>query len=115
MKTFTTLRKIVSGQKADPDLIAAYRSAIPRDVQVRIVQNGDTWMARITGIEHKELAKEVFLVTEAKTEAELIDKVNDLVFTYKGIPEACRPYYKRALSPEGVLDGSESLSLVRSA
>jgi hypothetical protein len=114
MKAFVSLKKIVFGQKVDPDLVAAFRSAIPRDVQVRVTQNGDTCMATITGIEHEPLSMGTLLVTEAKTESELIDMVNDLIFTYKRIPEACRPFYRQALKPEGMLSGSESLSLVRS-
>ena len=114
MRISTILNKVL-GFGVDPELVDAYRSAIPSDVQLKIAQNGDSYLATVSGIEHKSLPKEVFLVTEAKTEAELIDMVNDLIFTYKRIPENYRPFYKQILKPEGAIASSKSLSLVKSS
>jgi|GEM_PF-6395106 len=108
------LRNKILGHRVDPELVDAYRSAIPHNIQVDIHQNGDTYIATITGVEHQPLPNEVFLITEAKTESELVDKVNDLIFTYKKIPEDYRPFYKQSLKPEGSLANAESLTLVRS-
>lgn len=102
------------GPRVDPDLVNAYRSAIPHDVQLDIQENGDTLLAIIKGMEHQPLPSEVLLITEAKSEDELVDMVNDLIFTYKRIPEKYRPFYKHILKPEGSVEGSSSLSLVKS-
>jgi hypothetical protein len=114
MKTISSLRRKLFGNRIDPDMIDAYRSAIPDNVQLRFKQNGDTVMAVITGVENEPLPKNIFLITEGRNNDEIVDRINDLVFTYKKIPEEYRSYYKKALKPEGSLSQAESLSLVKS-
>ncbi len=114
MKTISTLKRRLLGNRIDPDQLDAYRSAIPENVQLRFTQNGDTVMAIVTGIDNKPVPKSVFLITEAEDNDKLVDQINDLIFTYKGIPEEYRPFYRQALTPEGSIAQAESLSLVKS-
>jgi hypothetical protein len=115
MSMLKTIINVFTGNRVDPELVDAYRSAIPSNIQMTISQNGDTYMAIITGLEHNPLPKEVCLVTEATTEAKLVDMVNDLIFSYKRIPENYRPFYRNILKPEGSINTGAALSLVKSA
>ncbi len=107
------LRVNLLGYKIDPDLLDAYRSAIPQHVNINISQENNHFIATINTIEHHKLPQDTFLITEANSNDELVDKVNDLILTYKKIPELYRPYYKRALKPEGSETKSKDLSLVK--
>jgi hypothetical protein len=115
MKMSAILRNRIIGYRVDPELVDAYRSAIPNYIQLSIAQNGDSYLATITELDHEPMSKKILLVTEARTHEELIDMVNDLIFTYKRIPENYRPFYKQILKPEGEIKNSKSLSLVKSA
>ena len=114
MKLGIIIKNKIVGYRIDPELVDAYRSAIPDSIQLKIKQNGDSFLAVITGIEHSKLSDSVFLVTEAKTEEARVDMVNDLIFTYKNIPENYRPFYRQVLKPEGSVSSDQSLSLVKS-
>lgn len=103
------------GYKVDPDLLIAYRTAIPSTINLNINHEGDTYIATIKTIENHTLPKETFLITEADSEAQLVDQINDLVLTYKEIPEIYRPYYRQILKPEGSLAKAENLKLVKAA
>lgn len=115
MSMVKTIMNMLTGNRVDPELVDAYRSAIPSNIQMTISQNGDTYMAVITGLENNPLPKEVCLITEAATEAKLVDMVNDLIFSYKRIPENYRPFYRNILKPEGSINTDSALSLVKSA
>ena len=107
------LRVNLLGYKIDPDLLDAYRSAIPAHININIAQSENHYIATVNRIEHRKLPKDLFLITEADSSDELVDKVNDLILTYKKIPELYRPYYKRVLKPEGSETKSKELSLVK--
>lgn len=109
------LRAKLLGYKADPELVRAFRSAIPTTVNLQINLKGDTYIATIKSVDNKKLPKETFLVTEAPTQDSLVDMVNDLIFSYKNIPEVYRPYYKQILKPEGSVTRTENLKLVKAA
>ena len=113
MDIIELIRNKISG--VDPDTLNAYRSAIPHTVNLNIRLKGDSFIATINSVDNKSLPKEVLLVTEAETQEKLVDMVNDLVFTYKNIPEKYRPFYKKILKPEGEVSRNESLNLVKAA
>ena len=114
MHYLSKLKRKLIGNPIDPDSRDAFRSAIPGSVQLSFSQNGDTVIATVTGIDHQPLPKTVFLITEANDDDQLVDQINDLIFTYKNIPEEYRPFYRQALKPEGNIAQAESLSLVKS-
>ena len=113
MSWLSKLRASLAG--IDPETLNAYRSAIPSTINVQVNQKADTFIATIISVENEKLPKEVFLVTEAPSKDSLVDMVNDLVFTYKNIPENYRPYYKQILRPEGAVSRTDNLKLVKSA
>ena len=90
-----------AGYKVDPDLLNAYRTAIPSTINLRIEQKANHYIAVIQSIEKEKMPKDTFLVTEADSDTQIVDMVNDLILSYKNIPELYRPYFKRILMPEG--------------
>lgn len=115
MNWLSRLRAERFGYKVDPDTLVAYRSAIPSTIDLEISTSGDYYVATIKTIENEKLPKEVFLITEAESPDALVDMVNDLVFSYKNIPDIYRPYYKRILTPQGSVARTEKLKLVKAA
>ena len=105
----------VLGYRVDPDTLIAYRTAIPSTVDLQINTRGDHYIAIIKRIEKERLQKNELLVTEAQTKDELVDMVNDLIFTYKNIPAVYRPYYKQILKPQGDVAPTNDLKLVKAA
>lgn len=104
----------VFGYKIDPDLYDAYRSAIPSTIDLHIEQKGSHYIAVIKSIEKEALPTDTLLVTEADSDAQIVEMVNDLILSYKNVPELYRPYFKRILTPEGSLKRtSDSLTLVK--
>lgn len=97
----------------DPETFIAYRTAIPSTIDLQIDTIGDSFVATIKSIDKQELPREEFLITEAHSQEELIDMVNDLIFSYKQIPPAYRPYYKRTLRPQGDVRKTRNLELVK--
>ncbi len=115
MERLARLWRNVIGYKVDPDTVIAYRSAIPSTIDLQINQKGDTFIATIKTVDDEKLPKEVLLVTEALSSETLVDMVNDLIFTYKNIPETYRPYYRQILKPQGAVSRTESLKLVKAS
>lgn len=115
MQQLSKIRARLLGYKADPELVRAYRSAIPNTVNLQINLSGDSYIATIKSLDKEKLPKEAFLITEAPTQDALVDMVNDLIFSYKNIPEIYRPYYKQILRPEGSITRTENLKLVKAA
>ena len=115
MRQFSRIRTKLLGYKIDPDMLRAYRSAIPSTIEVQVNTKADTYIATIKSVDGEVLPKEVFLITEAENADLLLDMVNDLVFSYKNIPETYRPYYKQILRPEGSVARTESLKLVKAS
>lgn len=103
------------GYKVDPDVLNAYRSAIPSTINLDISLRGDSYIATVKSIDHKKLPKEVFLVTEAQNPDSLITMVNDLILSYKDIPDIYRPYYKQILRPRGDVSRTKNLELTKAA
>jgi hypothetical protein len=97
----------------DPDTLIAYRSAIPSSIDLHIETVGDSFVAIIKSMDKENLPKDQFLITEAPSQKELVDMVNDLIFSYKNIPESYRPYYRRILQPEGAARQQEGLAAVK--
>jgi len=113
MSWISRLRTGLAG--IDPETLNAYRSAIPSTINVNVHQKADTFIATIVSVDNEKLPKEILLVTEAPSEQALVRKVNDLIFTYKNIPESYRPYYSQILRPEGAVSRTENLKLVKAA
>lgn len=99
------------GYKVDPDELDAYRSVIPSEVNVNIKKIDDLQVATIKEIDGKKV--QGLLITEAPSDKELLLMVNDLVLTYKDVPERIRPYFKQVLKPEGTTRLSKELTLVK--
>lgn len=111
MKTWEKIKLRIFG--VDPDMFIAYRTAIPSAINLHIETVGDSFIATIKSVEGKDLPKEELLITEAQSKDKLVDMVNDLIFSYKNIPETYRPYYKRTLQPEGAVRETKDLKLVK--
>jgi hypothetical protein len=111
MKAWQKIKFRIFG--VDPETFIAYRTAIPSSINLHIDTIGDSFVATIKSVDNENLPKDVFLITEAQSKDELVDMVNDLIFSYKNIPETYRPYYKRTLQPEGTVKGTEDLKLVK--
>jgi mevalonate kinase len=113
------LNKLKAGlwgyNKLDPDLVNAYRTSIPSSIDLQVSLRGDSYIATIKSIENEKLPKETFLITEARSQEALVDMVNDLIFSYKNIPEIYRPAYGRILKPQGSITRTESLKLMKVA
>lgn len=104
---------ILGYYRVDPELVEAYRSAIPSTINLQINIRGDSYVATIKSVDNEKLPKETFLITEAQSQETLVDMVNDLIFTYKNIPETYRPFYRQILRPEGGISKTENLRLVK--
>lgn len=111
MKWLNKIRTELLG--VDPELVEAYRSAIPSAINLQINVKGDSYVATIKTVDNEKLPKEVFLITEAQSSEALVDMVNDLIFSYKNIPEAYRPFYKQILRPQGSVAKTENLRLIK--
>ncbi|HUY52950.1 MAG TPA: hypothetical protein VMV24_00005 [Candidatus Dormibacteraeota bacterium] len=99
--------------KVDPELVEAYRSAIPSTIDIQVNTLGDSYIATVKTVNNEKLPKEIFLITEAQSPDGLISMVNDLIFSYKNIPAQYRPYYKQVLMPQGSVGKTENLNFVK--
>jgi hypothetical protein len=115
MNWWSKVKTILFKYRVDPELVEAYRTAIPETIDIQVKTKGDNYIATVKSVNKEELPKEVFLITEAESQDDLVDMVNDLVFSYKNIPEQYRPYYKQVLKPEGSVSRTENLKLVKAA
>lgn len=113
MSRLARLQAKILGYKIDPDVLNAYRSAIPSTIDLQINLKGDSYIATIKTVNNEKLPNDTFLITEAPSSEKLVDMVNDLIFSYKNIPEIYRPYYRQILKPEGSVAKTESLKLVK--
>lgn len=113
MRSFSKIRTKYFGYKVDPEVVIAYRTAIPSSIDLQINTKGDHFIATIKSVENKKLPKDTLLITEAKTPDALVDMVNDLIFAYKNIPENYRPFYRKILQPKGSVSRTENLTLVK--
>jgi len=115
MSWLTAIKTSLMGHRVDPELVNAYKSAIPSTVDVQINVSGDSYIATVKSVENEKLPKETFLITEAQSQDELVNMVNDLIFSYKNIPVQYRPFYKQVLRPVGSVAKTENLKLVKAA
>jgi hypothetical protein len=115
MNWFTRIRTELLGYRIDPDLLNAYRTAIPSTINLDIEHSRNHYVATVKSIENEELPNKTLLVTEANTTDELVKMVNDLILTYKKIPIVYRPYYREILQPEGSVARAENLTLVKAS
>lgn len=111
MNYLETIKSKIFG--IDPETLIAYRTAIPSTIDLRVDTIGDTFIATIESINKQILPKDEFLITEAHSQEQLVDMVNDLIFSYKNIPIAYRPYYKKILQPQGAVRKTNRLELVK--
>lgn len=112
MKLRSAIDKILRSGRIDPDTLIALRSAIPSTINLQVSTSGKSFVATVKSVDNQTLPKEVFLVTQGESAEELVNMVNDLIFSYKNIPVAYRPYYKQILRPIGTVARSENLKLV---
>lgn len=81
----------------NPEGVAAYRSTIPQEINVSIEHHSDVLVATINSIDGKKING--LLITEAKTFDQVVENVNDLLFTYINMPNRIRPFYSRIFTP----------------
>lgn len=107
MKRFYNLFYIFD--KPSIEEIAAYQHKIPRDIMVAHVIDKDTgkYVARISEVDGKVVKGAI--LTEAKNANELVEMVNDAVFTYLDIPERIRPSLPRMLPKD--IDFADRLAM----
>jgi hypothetical protein len=115
MRNLAEIWASIAGYKIDPDMLDAYRTAIPSTINLRIEHKKNHYIAEIKSIENEKLPRDIVLITEAQSDKELIHMVNDLILTYKNIPELYRPYFKSILSPSDSVKQTrkEELTLVK--
>lgn len=94
----------------------AYRTAIPVSVNVSIVEDGDRLIARVNRLDDDEVKG--LLITEAPNHDQLVTMINDVILTYKNVPEQYRDEFSRLLLPEDPavftqVRESKSLNLVK--
>lgn len=96
----------------NPEDVTAYRSTIPQTIDVSIERHAGMMVATINSIDGETI--DGLLVTEAQTFDEIVDNVNDLLFTYLKMPGKIRPFYSRILQPSSkTVKQSGKLTLVR--
>lgn len=96
---------------ADPEIVAAYHTVLPKRINVSVKKDGDYLLAKINTISDKKI--DGLLITEAKDFDSLISSVNDLMYTYVNMPENVRPYYGDVFKPEDYNQNSKDLVLVK--
>lgn len=74
-----------------PDEVAAFRSMIPREVSIQYKIDKDDYIAYLEAVDDKKIKG--LLITEGKTEEELNNNLNQLIYMNVNIPEKVRPYY----------------------
>lgn len=93
------LRKVWNSLSlADPDEVAAYNTVLPRRIHVRLSKEGATLIATVDEVEGATIKG--LLITEAQSIDELIENVNDLIYSYVDMPPKIRPYYGNRFQPE---------------
>lgn len=80
--------------------IAAYQHKIPSRISVSHEKEKDgTYVARVLSIDGKKIDNGM-IITDGKTVEELVEMVNDAVYTYLDIPERIRPSLPKMLPSE---------------
>ncbi len=97
---------------ADPDSVAAYQSVLPHNIHVRLRRDGGYIIANIDEVDSEKIGKSL-LITEAKDMEELVENVNDLLYTYVNMPMNIRPYYGNIFKPAGYNSSSKSIMQAR--
>lgn len=82
---------------ADPEAIAAYQTVIPKTIHVTVHKDNKCYIATVDKVNTEKIKG--LLITEAKSYDELLDQVNDLVYSYINMPSQYRPFYGRVLRP----------------
>ncbi len=95
----------------DPESVAAYHTVLPRNIHVDIKEDGGYFIAKVDEVGDSKI--EGLLITEAQSMDDLINNVNDLIFTYVNMPESIRPYYGNVFKPEGYKKNAKELTLVK--
>lgn len=84
----------------DNDLLAAYTSRMPSTIFVSIKEDpSGKYVAIIEGIHNSDE-----LVTEAETGQELLEMVNDAIYTVKDVPESYRTFMGGFVPPADVAE-----------
>ena len=84
----------------DPEDVAAYQSVLPQRIHVIVKNDSGFLVAVVDEIENEVIPG--LLITQAKTDAELIENVNQLVYSHVRMPRRIRPYYGNPFKPEGI-------------
>jgi len=80
------ISRIINGFKPiDFDVLAAYQCKMPRNIEVLVKKYDGVFVATIKKIDDEDI-KDSLLITQADTEKELIEMVNDLITTHIDIP-----------------------------
>ena len=95
MNYLESLRYRIFG--TDPEVVAAYQTILPKSIEVAVKKDGDFIIAKINKV--GENSSENLLITQAKNLDELVDNVNDLMYTYINMPTYVRPYYGNIFQP----------------
>jgi hypothetical protein len=77
--------KAALGGGADIDVMLAYRDKAPHKIDVQITREGEWWTAVVKKINGNSI-KNASIATQGKTMPELIEMINDAVYTYLGFP-----------------------------
>lgn len=85
----------------DPEVLHAYRTAIPSRLTFKEEKVDGKIIIRITSINDTPIDEKTLLTTQADKPADVVPMVNDLIMTYKDIPFAFRKYFEKDL----ILDG----------
>jgi hypothetical protein len=102
------MAKILRNRNPDPDLLAAYEGIVPRNARFASSYDDGYWFIKITAIDGKKLGDDTLLVSQAKRQSDILHQVNDLIMTYRDIPEDLRSFYENQITLEGNIRGEKA-------
>ena len=77
---FSRIKYLLFGKKLDQDELFALRWKIPAKLEIEIKEDGGTYFAKITNYTDDNV------VTQASTGQELVEMVNDALYSFLDIP-----------------------------
>ncbi len=86
--------------KVSYDEIVAYSYKTPTSAKVKVWHDGKWLVAKVEKVDNK-VVDDACLITQAKSELELVKIVNDVVLTYLDFPDDVKDQMPMLLFPEG--------------
>jgi hypothetical protein len=88
----------IQARFVDPEEVAAYETTIPNRIHISFKKDDEYFIGFIDEVNEEPIKG--LLITQGKTQEELITNLNQLVYTHIKMPEKIRPYYGNRYQPE---------------